>query len=1200
MELQPEYIAPLNISHSKSQPQLRNGYFSTRTASNQRLLSTLKTQLRTAPPLTPHSSREDMVDRRNSKRSAFPNYLRAFYPFHPGVPISSATVTLPLDQGDLVLVHSVHTNGWADGTLLDTGARGWLPTNYCEAYDQQLMRPLLKALMDFWDVIRAGSCATLHQFGNQDYMRGIIAGVRFLLEKSECLKREDDLVQKLVGLRRNRKALLSDLSSLAKMAKNLRDIANGAPLDDSLDNVFDQMLLKAFKIVTCGVRFLDVWNEEVGLSRVITELSPSDSVPRMYDEPLTPPVDSSFAGNAWASTQFSTPESSISSVSRIDRRSRSNMSFGSRAASQLSYHDFNQRRYSSVQAKRASVSHRISYTGNSSTVRNPNLASERLNAAIDDFLSVLGSFIGLHLHSRSSTELIITTQQAVQSCRVLLSVVEEVWEHDLHRSEALEHAKDTMYERITELVHAARDAFRPANGSDDETIFMPDEGKRLVDAATVCVRGAGDCVAKARQVLEQVGDFELEVVGLGISTSEADKADTPANDFGGVLVKDAPKIEPSSSDNGKLDTKERAARLPPPPLQIPSCALSTISLTPSLTTDGGTTPSPSYVTPTTVQTPTSTIDEPFTAALSSFCDFNGSMLPHGGPKENQDLTIYTHAIIRQEDTQKEPNRGITSVESERTYVNKVVDSETATAIGGSTCPTTPVDDSLPPPLPLKDDAVSSQHGSVEDAEDSEECILEKTYAHELMFKDGQVIGGSLRALIEKLTAHESTPDAMFVSTFYLTFRHFASPVEFAEALIDRYDYIGDNPKAGGPVRLRVSNIFKGWLEAHWRHDCDDVALPCILSFARTKLMVSLPTAGKRIIELVEKVSDLHGPLVPRLVSSMGKTNTSIAQYVNPDQPLPAPIISKSQMNLLKQWRNGGQGISILDFDPMELARQMTLKESRIFCSILPEELLGTEWMKKTGSLAVNVRAMSTLSTDLANLVADCILQLEEPKKRALVIKQWVKIASKCLELNNYDSLMAIICSLNSSTISRLKRTWELVSQKTKHTLETLREIVDVSRNYAVLRSRIQNHVPPCLPFVGTYLTDLTFVDHGNQDTRTLTADGGSIEVINFDKHMKTAKIISELQRFQIPYRLTEVPELQTWIQDQLVRVRSADEKGFQKYYRRSLVLEPRERSTQRNSPGDANGFSIFSRESAKDKFDFLAWTQSTKTKTPVH
>ena len=292
---------------------------------------------------------------------------------------------------------------------------------------------------------------------------------------------------------------------------------------------------------------------------------------------------------------------------------------------------------------------------------------------------------------------------------------------------------------------------------------------------------------------------------------------------------------------------------------------------------------------------------------------------------------------------------------------------------------------------------------------------------------------------------------------------------------------------------------------------------------------------------------------------------------------------------------GGSNVSILDFDPLELARQITIKESAIFCSILPEELIATEWMKRSGSLAVNVRAMSTLSTDLANLVADSILQLEEPKKRATLIKQWIKIANKCLELKNYDSLMAVICALNSSTIARLKRTWELVSQKTKAILEELKQIVDVSRNYVVLRQRLQSHPPPCLPFVGIYLTDLTFVDHGNQTTRQLNTEEGSLSVINFDKHVKTAKIISELQRFQIPYRLTEVPELQAWMQDQLVRVRSTGEKSFQQYYRRSLFLEPREppqiRTTTPLGTNNSSG------RAGEKGFDFLGWAHAYRDKS---
>jgi hypothetical protein len=127
-----------------------------------------------------------------------------------------------------------------------------------------------------------------------------------------------------------------------------------------------------------------------------------------------------------------------------------------------------------------------------------------------------------------------------------------------------------------------------------------------------------------------------------------------------------------------------------------------------------------------------------------------------------------------------------------------------------------------------------------------------------------------------------------------------------------------------------------------------------------------------------------------------------------------------------------------------------------------------------------------------------------------------------------------------------------------------------------------------------YLTDLTFVDAGNSSTRQLPGlgDGEGLTVINFDKHTRTAKIIGDLQRFQIPYRLAEVPELQEWIQAQIVRVKSSSEnENVQQYYRKSLLLEPRESLHSRVSPDESHsGLSAVS----KDKFDIFAWTHTTR------
>jgi hypothetical protein len=223
-------------------------------------------------------------------------------------------------------------------------------------------------------------------------------------------------------------------------------------------------------------------------------------------------------------------------------------------------------------------------------------------------------------------------------------------------------------------------------------------------------------------------------------------------------------------------------------------------------------------------------------------------------------------------------------------------------------------------------AVGSQSTLADDVDDCECKMLERTYAHELLHnKDEQVTGGTLPALVEKLSTHDSTPDSMFVSTFYLTFRLFATPTELAQALIDRFDYVAESPHIAGPVRLRVYNVFKGWLESHWRDLSDHEALAIIEPFAKDKLSKVIPAAGRRLLELAEKVSATDAALAPRLVSSIGKTSTSIAQYIPADTPIPSAIMTRSQTNALKNWKMGGSNPSIVEFDPLELARQLTIK-----------------------------------------------------------------------------------------------------------------------------------------------------------------------------------------------------------------------------------------------------------------------------------
>lgn len=1110
--------------------------------------------------------------------------------------MSDSTVTLPLNEGDVILVHSIHTNGWADGTLLLSGARGWLPTNYCESYDPEEMKNLLNALLNFWDLLRSTATNDQDIFGNQEFMKGIIAGVRYLLERTHCLTRESTIIQRNDSLRRGRKSLLSELSALVKTAKRLQESLRSAEETEIVNDIIDEMILKAFKIVVRGVRFLDLFEEDRRLRAPAAVTVMATVVEESYVPPTPPAESSGFEGDGRDAGSRAAENASATDSTQTAEGAQTKTLTSKRLSSVLSPTNTTSHRVSQasspLHANRlsASISHRVSLAGPSPLSQPQNLVSERLNSSHDTFLSYLGSFIGrLHLQSQSRPELALAIKHSATSGGELLAVVDTVCRHNTFGSESLDQARAAMYDRIRDLVYSARDILSNA-GPDAEDVIMPHDNGRLLTAATGCVKAAGECVAKTKWVIERIGDFEFEKEngGLGIDlgvfenvpvsesrsktpqvahTHERKPSDSnTTRSLHLSMEKPLPEVPEETSPVERRRSAQSAHQSPPP--SRPQSMLTDDAASSMVSSIGSVRPS-----------------------LPPLPRLTTSLLPddsYSPTTDNSHDSEYQGSF--RSETMTASSFGTTGTNS--TYLSR--DSESSLVSQTSTRATTPDQTLAPKNKPsLSELSTAGSTGHAEEVEDVESKLLEKTYAHELMFnKEGQVTGGSLPALVERLTTHESTPDAVFVSAFYLTFRLFCTPQKLAETLIDRFDYVGEAPHVASSVRLRVFNVMKGWLETHWRDSTDRDALPIIKQFAESKLSAVLPSAGKRLAELAERVSSTDGSLVPRLVSSMGKTSTSIAQYVPADTPLPPPLVSKSQTHLLSNWKAGGSIPSVLDFEPLEIARQLTLKQMKIFYSIMPEELLGSQWMKNGGVDSPNVKSMTALSTDLSNLVADTILQHPDVKKRAAVMKQWIKIAHQSLELNNYDGLMAIICSLNSSIISRLRKTWEFVSPKRREMLKTLQGIVEPSNNNKVLRSRLQEHVPPCLPFLGMFLTDLTFVDIGNPATKQLpgaSAEDLGLTVVNFDKHTRTAKIIGEVQRFQIPYRLTEVPDFQEWIQAQIDRVKESDGGNVQvSYYRKSLLLEPRETAALRTpieAPPSAAGhsqradlFHLFSRD----------------------
>ncbi|RDA86472.1 hypothetical protein CP532_3603 [Ophiocordyceps camponoti-leonardi (nom. inval.)] len=1158
-------VAPLDIAQAQAEEAANGPSHPSQPSAN------LYLQSQMTPPATPNGSQEDLLPDDTVDPPVFNSYLRAFYPFEPSFAMTESSVTIALAEGDVVLVHSVHTNGWADGTLLASGARGWLPTNYCSPYEPDPMRSLLKALLNFWDLLRSASVDDNEIFKNQEFIKGIIAGVRFLLDRTGCLARES-IVAHSDALRKARRALLAELSLLVRTAKRLQECQGGTlkPAED-VNDIIDEMILKAFMIVTKGVLFLDILEEEKRSCVTLTSVAEDVYVPP------TPPADQAHFDDAGTDDAVSRDATADATAPRGEtsalqapaaaapwgKRLSSLQAPGPDSHGSATHGGVAQRRLSQASVRQSrrlsgSMAHRVSLAGPSPLSRPHHLASERLSRSHDKFLSYLGSFIGrLHLQSHSRPELALAVKLSATSGGELLAVIDGICEYNSANFNALGQVRAAMFERIQALVLSARDILGHPSTEEGSDIILPHDNNTLLMAATESVRAAGECVAKAKAAVERAGDFEIELPenGLEMDLSVLDavmleRSRTPS-------VADETPTSQATEHPAPRHKRPTIGSVDKPLPRVPKLSIPTdrqMQINPSPASSGPCASLP---------------DDTVSSATSSFASARTAPRYH----HTSHVAAAAADVVQGSDAEAHhasrfDSLAASSAGSTTTYLSR--DSETSIVSQTSTRATTPDHALVPRSQPSISEMSSLSHA--DDADDVEARLLERTYAHELMFnKEGQVTGGSLPALVERLTTHESTPDAAFVSTFYLTFRLFCTPVKLTEALIDRFDYVGESPHMAVPVRLRVYNVFKGWLESHWRDRTDREALTLVIPFAEKKLGAVLSSAGRRLLELAKRVSG-DRPLVPRLVSSIGKTNTAIGQYVPADTPVPHPAITKSQLHALSAFRVGANAPPILDLDPLELARQLTVRQMSIFCSILPEELLASQWMKNGGVDAPHVKAMSTLSTDLSNLVAETVLQHPEIKKRAAVIKHWIKIANHCHELHNYDGLMAIICSLNSSTISRLRKTWDAVSPKRKEMLRALQDLVEPSQNHKVLRTRLHDHVPPCLPFLGMYLTDLTFVDIGNPATKHMSlgagpddAGAGGLTVVNFDKHCRTAKIIGELQRFQIPYRLLEVPDMQEWWAAQIRRVRAGDQgKAQVTYYRKSLLLEPREPAPRRD------------------------------------
>lgn len=170
---------------------------------------------------------------------------------------------------------------------------------------------------------------------------------------------------------------------------------------------------------------------------------------------------------------------------------------------------------------------------------------------------------------------------------------------------------------------------------------------------------------------------------------------------------------------------------------------------------------------------------------------------------------------------------------------------------------------------------------------------------------------------------------------------------------------------------------------------------------------------------------------------------------------PSPIVPRS----LKK-------IKFLDLDPLEIARQFTIIDSRLFSKITAEECLSKAWPKKFNKDMPTFKAIADMSNAVTAWVAMTTVLQPDVRRRVSIVKHFIAIADKCRQLSNFTTLMHIVAGLNCSAVYRLKRTWELVSQRSISTLTFLGNLMSPENNHALYRDALRLVGSPCVPFLG--------------------------------------------------------------------------------------------------------------------------------------
>ncbi|KAM9360729.1 rap guanine nucleotide exchange factor 1-like [Symphorus nematophorus] len=379
-----------------------------------------------------------------------------------------------------------------------------------------------------------------------------------------------------------------------------------------------------------------------------------------------------------------------------------------------------------------------------------------------------------------------------------------------------------------------------------------------------------------------------------------------------------------------------------------------------------------------------------------------------------------------------------------------------------------------------------------------------------------VKGASPEILLVHATETDSTNDqSLYREAFLSTYRSFISPNNVISKLQHRYKHLCERPE---PAHLTAAKKTSHLLVTVVDELCA-IELESDLLLLLMDLVFSLLTGGE--LELAQQLRS-------NILSKMEQR----WQLIGSPQSL-RPLAARGVAA-----RPG----TLLDFRSQDLAEQLTLLDSELFYKIdLPEVLL---WSKEQNEeRSPNLTQFTQHFNNVSFWVRSVIILQDKPQDREKLLLKFLKTMKHLRKLNNFNSYLSILSALDSAPLRRLD--WQ---RSTAEALEEYSSLIDSSSSFRAYRAALAEVEPPCIPYLGLILQDLTFVHLGNPDT-LMTSEGSKV---NFSKRWQQFNILDTLRSYQqVRYSLQPNDEITSFFND------FSDHLAEEALWELSLRLRPR-------------------------------------------